>query len=1065
MAKTTTLPEFISAYQADLRQRGFTAPLEGLDKRVGAFMPPASSAKTYDEQKKYPWIPEFSAVTENIMAIVSKPRTHLRVYKEVTQAEKAVKIDNTDVTMTLKVPRFWKEKDNRMLPEYIYTDVAETDFAIYENRFVVALIDKMRSFISHIIVELLNQPRYLTRYVIDSQLDLMDIHFLQDETPDPLNPIKNDSDLLTDKDDPIIQTLRKLLDAQRILSHSVSTPFYKEVKKAKGLSDSDIHATNMLIGDRNYAACFQFYMKLINLSSDQNRKEQLLDDGYCNWAFQKILEVYKRLGFTIAPEGIPLNKKGLLDVSAITAKKGALSASFMRDDSKHIIVVYEVKDPSLSEQDASSRKRRSRVSIDFMPGLNADMPTLDDLNTEIDHLIFHRLTPEQDFENAFVITSEALVSDKNAIVINPNVAKIDSNLENMIRGTLTFLKGDAWTYSRICPVCGAYMDGENTDGNFYCPSCDSVYSFIETGTGDHNEIIWVKRLHSPVHAESKTETMVLNVLRTTGDIETERLLLRVFDNTDLDDLFRLSSKVGPLEMMGEVHTPDLASCQVLLNRFIDRDYRAVIRVSDNTLIGFAGLDEKRLDGYRRFSHKKVEVFIGEEYWGRGYATEALKGLVDYAFNALHLDMLWAAVGDFNPAGIKVLANAGFRFIDKVEDTYNKDIVEANELRRYVIFNPAPTMLGTGGGFMNQPTIIDVPELYDDVLVAPLSEEEYQQTLRDNDRKTVAAAEKFLKEEEERKEKERLAAIAQSEEEERRLIEEATRQRTPSPDDAREAARRLVAKGFAPEKEVEPEVEISYGYTVPFETEILSEEQEEEDMAKYEPIDIEITEDQTVEMEWNGKRHVLYVGKAPQPKKPEPKKKVVQPAKPAPKPQPKPVEKKPEPKPQPKPAPQPEVPLKGVIPPKNTERLDPTRELAAFGPGLSDDSQHSIHTVPFEDKIAASDDELKKKYQELSDYLVNVYGCSHRVSFGYDSYRVGKKVVVALSIGGVHLRVNTALDPKFYEGTKMRVNDDSGSKKYKDLPSYIKVIGEKSHKQAFRLIDDTMKSLGVKKKKA
>ena len=113
-------------------------------------------------------------------------------------------------------------------------------------------------------------------------------------------------------------------------------------------------------------------------------------------------------------------------------------------------------------------------------------------------------------------------------------------------------------------------------------------------------------------------------------------------------------------------------------------------------------------------------------------------------------------------------------------------------------------------------------------------------------------------------------------------------------------------------------------------------------------------------------------------------------------------------------------------------------------------------------MKAAPKEIRDMYHELSDYLGEVYGLSHRVSFGYDSFRLNKKVVVALSLGGVHLRVNTCLDPKFYEGSKMRVNDDSASKQYKDLPSCIKIISEKNFKQSFRLIDDTMKSLGVKR---
>lgn len=1046
MAKDTiTLPEFIHAYQGGLEQRGTVSLNTPIDERVGAFSAPAATASTYDESKSYPWIPEFTAVTENIMAIVSKPRTHLKVYKEVKQAEKAVRIANDDVIMTLKVPRFWKEKDNRMLPEYIYSDTSETDYAIYENRFVVALIDKMRSFISHSLAELYSQPKFLSRYVADAKIDPLDLSFLQKETPDALNPIMNASELLTDKDDPIIATLRKLLDAQRILSHSVSTPFYKEVKKAKALSDSDIHATNMLIGDRNYAACFQFYMKLLNYSTEQHKKDELIQSGYCNWALERLFEVYKKLGFKLSSDYIPLNANGYINVDAITATRGSLKAEFKRDSATQVSIIYTVSDTRLVHLPTGSRKRRSRVCLDFMPGLTDQIPTVDDLDTEINHLVFHRMTPEQDYENAFVLTAEPLVSERGAVIANPNISKIDANLENMVRSCLTFLRGDAWTYSRICPICGAYMDGENEDGNFYCPNCDSVYAFVEIGSDEsRNEMIWVKRLHSPTGSDSKKETLILNVLRTTAEVETERLLLRTFDGDDLNALFEITKKSGPLEMMGERHPLDLDACQLLLDRFMNRDYRAIIRQEDNALIGVIGLEEKMLDGYRRFSHRKIEVFIGPDYWGRGYATEAMVGMVDHAFNALHLDLVWAQSGDFNLAAIKVLHNAGFSFIDKVEDTYDKDIVEASELHRFVKFNPNPTMLGSSGGFMNTPTPIRVPELYNDVLVEGITEEDYQQELLHDEER--------LKQEAIRKaEEERLEA------EKRKILEEeaAIQDAKNRVDSARLAAKHLVEKGL-------PEPEI---ITEPC-------EEEEEDMPKPDPINLEITEDQTVIMEIDGVQHVLYEGKAPAPQPaPKPVKKVA--PKPAPKSAPKPAP-KPEPKPEPKqevivakkveePAPAPKRPI--ISRPRNTERLDPTRELAAFGPGTSDDSLHSIHTVSFEEKIEASDKDIKEKYDGLSKYLIDTYGCAHRVSFGYDAYRVGKKTVAAISIGGVHLRLNTAIDPKVYAGTRMMVNDDTGSKKYKDLPAYIKVISDKSYKQAFRLIDDTMKSLSIKKKKA
>ena len=205
--------------------------------------------------------------------------------------------------------------------------------------------------------------------------------------------------------------------------------------------------------------------------------------------------------------------------------------------------------------------------------------------------------------------------------------------------------------------------------------------------------------------------------------------------------------------------------------------------------------------------------------------------------------------------------------------------------------------------------------------------------------------------------------------------------------------------------------------------------------KPEPITIEVDESDTVQMEWNGKLYTLYEGV----KKPRPVRKPAPSAAPA--------------------KPKPEKKVKLVKP--QPKELGPQKEFAAFGPGLTDDSQHSIHTVSMEDKIEAAPDEVKERFEALSKYLVETYGCVRRTSFGYDAYRVKGKLIVCLTLGGVHIRVNAAIDPKKYHGTRMKVNDDSANKKYAGVPSYIKILSEKTYQQAFRLIDDAMKANGVK----
>jgi [ribosomal protein S5]-alanine N-acetyltransferase len=52
-------------------------------------------------------------------------------------------------------------------------------------------------------------------------------------------------------------------------------------------------------------------------------------------------------------------------------------------------------------------------------------------------------------------------------------------------------------------------------------------------------------------------------------------------------------------------------------------------------------------------------------WGRGYATEAARAVIDHAFEALGLDALHSHAAVINPASCRVLARAGLRRIGNV----------------------------------------------------------------------------------------------------------------------------------------------------------------------------------------------------------------------------------------------------------------------------------------------------------------------------------------------------------------------------------------------------------------
>ncbi|MFP1722919.1 GNAT family N-acetyltransferase [Lonsdalea quercina] len=59
-------------------------------------------------------------------------------------------------------------------------------------------------------------------------------------------------------------------------------------------------------------------------------------------------------------------------------------------------------------------------------------------------------------------------------------------------------------------------------------------------------------------------------------------------------------------------------------------------------------------------YPEVGYWLGPEYWGRGYGTEACLAICQFAFQQLGLDRLYACHKDGNIASGKVLLKSGFQ---------------------------------------------------------------------------------------------------------------------------------------------------------------------------------------------------------------------------------------------------------------------------------------------------------------------------------------------------------------------------------------------------------------------
>jgi len=76
-------------------------------------------------------------------------------------------------------------------------------------------------------------------------------------------------------------------------------------------------------------------------------------------------------------------------------------------------------------------------------------------------------------------------------------------------------------------------------------------------------------------------------------------------------------------------------------------------------------------------HAEVGYWIGEEYWNRGYGTEALKKILTIAFDELRLGRVQAVVFEGNDASERLLFKCGFEYEGTMRKARVKNGVPVN----------------------------------------------------------------------------------------------------------------------------------------------------------------------------------------------------------------------------------------------------------------------------------------------------------------------------------------------------------------------------------------------------
>lgn len=146
-------------------------------------------------------------------------------------------------------------------------------------------------------------------------------------------------------------------------------------------------------------------------------------------------------------------------------------------------------------------------------------------------------------------------------------------------------------------------------------------------------------------------------------IETDRLILRPWQDSDLQDLYEYASVEGVGERAGWCHHESPEESARVLRMFMEEKKTFALVYKDNgKVIGSLGLEELTPDPIGEGQYgREIGYVLSKDYWGMGLMTEAVKAVIRYCFDVLGYDYLTCGHFVQNDRSRRVIEKCGFRF--------------------------------------------------------------------------------------------------------------------------------------------------------------------------------------------------------------------------------------------------------------------------------------------------------------------------------------------------------------------------------------------------------------------
>lgn len=425
-----------------------------------------------------------ASVITHIRAIFKDPHIFLKKEEAIQNIAVASHINNETLRMNYKDSKLWKTKALDTSPEFVHTFVYEDDYAIYENRFITYLMDEILEILGKKINEIKTSIETLN-WKITNRTDVLGLP--EEMYLDYADTAEDGVPVILPTTDNRVGVLSALIKNKKNLLLLMQTPVYKACKKAGEFNILSLKVTNILMHDKHYNYCYDFYLNYLKREAEFTSDENM----FKNFTAINMMCALNKMGYVCEKADAEV----LVSNSTMVKFK---ELAFIKEPFRIVMAMGEKDDFTVTIDNLVSGSTIKH----FIKVIHSSCEAVQTGASVMEIFDEYKKDGNLDESNAWLVT-DVEMQGEGVVAIQPINSNVIDSFVKLLRKFTLLAEGALSVYTSICPVCGSNLVSPD-EKDYSCVDCGSVYHLFYYAMRD---LIWVKRL--PNVAEEIVEEPVV----------------------------------------------------------------------------------------------------------------------------------------------------------------------------------------------------------------------------------------------------------------------------------------------------------------------------------------------------------------------------------------------------------------------------------------------------------------------------------------------------------------------------------------------------------------------------